>query len=319
LFERQYKEHLSGFRNWDQLTHVTDWILFEKNKGAYLGIDEVALSRGELYTILINKEAKGKKGSIVAIIKGTDVKTVCEVLLKMPRRRRFQAREITLDMAPNMELIAKTCLPAAKQVTDRYHVQKLAFDAVQEIRIKALWQALDREVVDMAVAKAKGERYLAPTFENGDSLKQLLAPSRYLLFKKESLWANSQKQRAEILFREYPDIKKAYYLSMQLGLIYHQARTKDVALTRLARWYDQVDRSGFLSFGTIARTIQTHYLNIINFFDRRSTNAASESFNAKIKAFRSQFSGVRDKPFSYSDWLNYTHKIKIPQVLYLIP
>lgn len=260
-----------------------------------MGIDEVALSRGELYTILINKEAKGRKGSIIAIIKGTDVKTVCSVLLKMSRRRRFQVREITLDMAPNMELIARTCFAAAKRVTDRFHVQKLAFDAVQEMRIKARWQALDRESIDMAVAKAKGERYIAPTFENGDSLKQLLARSRYLLFKKESLWTDSQKQRAEILFREYPDIRKAYYLSMQLGLIYHQAKTKDVALTRLARWYDQVDKSGFLSFGTIVRTIQTHYLNIINFFDRRSTNAASESFNAKIKAFRSQFRGVRDK------------------------
>ncbi|MDH8701072.1 hypothetical protein M2138_000410, partial [Dysgonomonadaceae bacterium PH5-43] len=37
--------------------------------GAYLGIDEVALSQGELYTILINKAAKGRKGSIIAIIK----------------------------------------------------------------------------------------------------------------------------------------------------------------------------------------------------------------------------------------------------------
>ena len=297
LFERQYKDYLSGFRGWDQLAHACDWVLFEKNMGAYLGIDEVALSRGELYTVLINKEAKGKKGSIVAIIKGTEAKTVCDVLLKMPRRRRFQAREITLDMAPNMELIARTCFPSAKRVTDRFHVQQLAFEAVQEMRIKARWQALDREAIDTALAKAKGERYIAPTFGNGDSLKQLLARSRYLLFKKESLWTNSQKQRAEILFSEYPDIRKAYYLSMQLGLIYHQAKTKDVALTRLARWYDQVDKSGFLSFGTIARTIQTHYLNIINFFDRRSTNAASESFNAKIKAFRSQFRGVSDKAF----------------------
>lgn len=297
LYERQYRDHLSGYKQWDQLPHATNWVLFEKNIGSYVGLDEVALSRGELYTILINKEAKGKKGSIIAIIKGTDVKTVCNVLLKMSRRRRFQVREITLDMATNMELIARTCFPAAKRVTDRFHVQKLAFDAVQEMRIKARWQALDRESIDMAVAKAKGERYIAPTFENGDSLKQLLARSRYLLFKKESLWMNSQKQRAEILFREYPNIRKAYYLSMQLGLIYHQAKTKDVALTRLAKWYDQVDKSGFLPFGTIVRTIQTHYLNIINFFDKRSTNAASESFNAKIKAFRSQFRGVTDKAF----------------------
>jgi transposase len=297
LFERQYRNHLSGYRDWDQLSHAEEWILFPKNMGSYLGIDEVALSQGELYTVVINKEAHGRQGSIIAIIQGTEAQKVSSVLLKMSRRRRFQAREITLDMAPNMELIAKTCFPAAKQVTDRFHVQKLAYDAVQEMRIKARWEALDREAVEIHLAKTKGERYLAPVFENGDSLKQLLARSRYLLFKKESLWTLSQQQRARILFREYPDIKKAYYLTMQLGLIYHQTKHADVALTKFARWYDQVEKSGFLSFGTIVRTIQTHYLNIVNFFHNRSTNAAAESFNAKIKAFRSVFRGVKDKAF----------------------
>ena len=83
-------------------------------------------------------------------------------------------------------------------------------------------------------------------------------------------------------FKEYPDIKKGYYLSMRLGLIYHQCKFKDIALTRLARWYDEVDKSGFLTFGRVARSIQTHYLDIISFFERRATNAAAESFNAKI-------------------------------------
>ena len=265
--------------------------------GSYIGIDEVALSQGELYTILINKAAKGKKGTIIAIVKGTKAEDVCHVLLKMSRKRRFQAREITLDMASNMELIAKTCFPVAKRVIDRFHVQKLAYDAVQEMRIKARWEALDKEALDIHYCKVKGEKYIAPTFSNGDSLKQLLARSRYLLFKKETLWTVSQKKRAEILFREYPDIKKAYYLSMQLGLIYHQTHRADAALTKFARWYDQVERSNFLAFGTIVRTIQTHYLEIVNFFHNRSTNAASESFNAKIKAFRRQFRGVKDKAF----------------------
>lgn len=297
MFERQYRDHLSGYKQWDQRVHAEDWILFPKNMGSYIGIDEVALSRGELYTVVINKEAHGKKGSIIAIVKGTRSEDVCEVLLKMPRRRRFQAREITLDMAGNMELIAKTCFPAAKRVIDRFHVQKLAYDAVQEMRIKARWEALDKEAIAIHHAKTKGEKYTAPVFENGDSLKQLLARSRYLLFKKETLWTFSQQQRAKILFREYPDIKKAYYLSMHLGLIYHQTKHADVALTKFARWYDQVDRAGFLSFATIVRTIQTHYLDIVNFFHKRSTNAASESFNAKIKAFRSLFRGVKDKAF----------------------
>ena len=44
---------------------------------------------------------------MIAIIKGTDVHTVTSVLLKLSRRRRYQVREITLDMTPNMEQIAR--------------------------------------------------------------------------------------------------------------------------------------------------------------------------------------------------------------------
>ena len=311
LLERQYRNHLSGYLHWDQLTHAQDWLLFEKNIGAYVCIDEVALSRGELYTILTNKAAHGGKGSIIAIIKGTDVCTVSSVLLRLSRRRRYQVREITLDMAPNMEQIARSCFPAAKRVTDRFHVQKLAYEAVQEMRVNARWEALDEESTQIAYAKACGRIYHAPVFSNGDTRKQLLARSIYLLYKKESLWTQSQRERADILFKEYPEIKKGYYLAMRLGLIYHQCKFKDVALTRLARWYDEVDKSGFLAPGRaarpppppppppgrVARSVQAHYLNIINFFERRATNAAAESFNAKLKAFRAQFRGVKDKAF----------------------
>ncbi|MCD8262580.1 MAG: transposase [Bacteroides sp.] len=295
--ERQYRDHLSGYMDWDQRKHAQDWILFPKNMGSHIGIDEVALSRGELYTVVINKAAKGKEGTIIAIVEGTDATKVSNVLLQMSRRRRFQAREITLDMSASMGLIARTCFPAARQVIDRFHVQQLAFEAVQEMRIKARWETIDIENTAICLAKAKGELYVADVYENGDTTKQLLARSRYLLFKKESLWTLGQRKRAEILFKEYPNIKKAYYLSMQLGAIYHQTKHKDVALTKLARWYDRVEKTGFLSFGTVARTIQTHYLNIINFFKNRSTNAAAESFNAKIKNFRRVFRGVKDKAF----------------------
>ncbi|NRT15973.1 hypothetical protein HNP99_002333 [Flavobacterium sp. 28A] len=42
----------------------------------HLAIDEVTLSHGELYTIVTNKKAKGKKGSLVAIITGTKTEKV---------------------------------------------------------------------------------------------------------------------------------------------------------------------------------------------------------------------------------------------------
>lgn len=109
---------MSDFKTWSQRSHAKKWLLFPQNIGKYLSIDETSLSDGELYTILTNKASKGKKGSIVAIIAGTKAETVIDVLQKIHVNLRKKVREITLDMAANMELIAKRTFPNATRVTD---------------------------------------------------------------------------------------------------------------------------------------------------------------------------------------------------------
>jgi transposase len=92
--------------------------VFEQNLGPRLSIDETALSRGELYTIVTNKDAKGKKGTLVAIVKGTKSEEVISMIQIMSRRKRNKVEEITLDLAGSMALIAKKCFPNAVQVID---------------------------------------------------------------------------------------------------------------------------------------------------------------------------------------------------------
>ena len=84
--------------------------------GYHLCIDETALSKGDLYTILINRDKRGRKGSIIAVIQGTKTDDIIAVLTKMPQELRNQVKEITLDMAGSMQKIAKTCFPRAMQV-----------------------------------------------------------------------------------------------------------------------------------------------------------------------------------------------------------
>ncbi|WP_449384920.1 transposase [Chryseobacterium aureum] len=134
-FQRQYKKSISDFRNWKHRSHAQEWIVYPENLSESLSLDEVALSDGELYTVLTSKKAKGKKGSIVAIVKGTRSEVVIEHLLKIDRRQRMMVKEVTLDMAGSMKLIAKRSFPAASMVIDRFHVQKLAIEAIQAIRI----------------------------------------------------------------------------------------------------------------------------------------------------------------------------------------
>ena len=296
-FQRQYKKSISNFKDWEQKPHAEDWILYPENLSSQLSLDEVALSEGELYTVLTSKKNKGRKGNIVAIIKGTKSDTVIEYLLKINRKLRLNVKELTLDMAGSMKLIAKKCFPNATLVVDRFHVQKLATEALQEIRIKHRWEAIELENMLLTESKIKKQKPEIEIFENGDTRKQLLARSRYLLYKSPEKWTASQKQRAEILFSEYPDLERAYYLSDKLRKIYNQNIQKSVAMLKLAHWFKEVEKSGFKSFSVLMKTITIHYNDILNYFERRSTNASAESFNAKIKNFRLQLRGVRDKSF----------------------
>lgn len=295
--QRQYKKHLSSFTNWAPREHAHQWIVYPENMGTHLSIDEVALSQGELYTILTNKKFKGKKGSLVAIVAGTKAEQVIEHICKIDQSKRSFVKEITLDMANSMKLISKRCFPKAIQVTDRFHVQKLALEALQEIRIKHRWEAMDFENQLIIQAKSENKTYIPQLLPNGDSVKQLLARSRYLLYKSREKWTQNQKERAQMLFDLYPDIKTAYNLNQQLRGIYNNNNDKHIAITKLAHWYKNVEESGFKNFNILLNTITFNYQSILNYFDNRSTNASAESFNAKIKAFRSQFRGVRNVDF----------------------
>jgi transposase len=231
------------------------------------------------------------------MIKGTESKQIIDILKKISYQARCTVREVSLDMAGTMNKIVKKSFPKASRVIDRFHVQKLAYEAVQDVRIAYRWEAISQESDNIQIAKEKNKEYKAPLYSNGDSEKQLLARSRYLLFKSPEKWSESQKIRAEILFENFPKIKKAYELASSLRNIYSKTKDKVVAYTKLAHWYREVEEFGDKRFRTVSNSIFSHYEGILNFFDNRTTNASAESFNAKIKAFRSTQRGVRDIPF----------------------
>ena len=110
-------------------------MLFPENIGKHLSIDEVNLSNGELYTVITNKAAKGRKGAIVAMIKGTKASDIAPILYKIPLKKRNVVEEVTLDMSDSMDAIVRRAFLRAVKVTDRFHVQQLVSEAVQEIRI----------------------------------------------------------------------------------------------------------------------------------------------------------------------------------------
>jgi transposase len=296
VLRKHYKHKISDFSQWPQREHCKDFMIFPENIGEVLSIDEVSLSKGELYTFVTNKAAKGKNGTIVACVNGTKSEDVIKVLSKIPLDKRKLVKEVTLDMASNMEYIVKMSFPEAKLTTDHFHVIRLAMEAMQHVRVKLRWAELDKENNRIEEARIKKIKYTPIVFSNGDTPKQLLARSRYIIAKKTNEWTYNQKKRAQILFKEYPDLKKAYNHVLQLRSIYKN-KEKSKAIEQLSEWLKQTEELAIKEFKTVSYTLKTKQETILNFFDNRSTNANAESFNAKIKLFRANLRGVKEIPF----------------------
>lgn len=133
--ERCYKNHLSGYRTWDQLDHANDWVMRETNMGEYLSIDETSFD-GDLFTILSNKEGHGRKGSIIAMVRGTRSCDVISILNRIPEPLRMSVKEVTMDFSESMRAIVRKCFPNAIITIDCFHVVKRCLEAVEELRLK---------------------------------------------------------------------------------------------------------------------------------------------------------------------------------------
>ncbi len=295
--QRHYKHKISGFKEWSQLSHAEEYLIYPENITEQISIDEVSLSKGELYTFVTNKNTGVRnKKSVIAIINGTDAKTIQGVLDKIPKKDREIVNEVTLDMAPNMAMAARNCFVYSKQTIDRFHVVRLVLDALQHLRISYRWEAIELENQAIKTAKAEGKRYKPEILGNGDTLKELLARSRYLLYKYKEEWTKNQKMRAEILFERYPMLYQAYKLVESFRRIFNML-CKKKAKQKFLQWKQDIMDLKLDSFNSVVNSLEYHLENILNFFNNRNTNANAESFNSKIKQFRANLRGVTDVKF----------------------
>lgn len=306
---KQYKERISGYRTWGQLGHAEEYMLFPANFGADLSLDETCLSNGEVYTILTNKAAHGGKGALAAMIRGVASDTVVAVLRRVPYEIRQKVRTVTTDLSSAMMMTARAAFPKAMLVNDRFHVQRLVSEAIDQMRIGLRWEILAEE--NKAIRAHRARRKAARTraekdlvgeweperMENGETRPQIMARSRHIILTHKSKWNAQQQERAGILFRMFPRLEQAYNIYLELVDIFNKKSVPSEARLNLARWYNKVEDFGDEGFNKVIETFENHSHTIINYFVDRLTNASAESFNAKIKAFRSQFRGVGDIKF----------------------
>ena len=237
-FAKRYKDTLSAFETWEQKEHASEWVLLPQNAGKEHGIDETSL-QGELYTIVHNKDAHGRKGAIIAVVKGTNPADVLRVLMQLPADKREMVESITMDLSDCMRAIAREAFPNATVIRDCFHVVKRGGEGCEEIRLRLKREAvkeLNRQKTKFrkyleglaAQRKAYRERMMAkhgrkwkkskhgkkpkrlntrfepPRLTNGETLVEALTRCRRQLSMSREKWSLTQEKRAKILFELHP-------------------------------------------------------------------------------------------------------------------
>lgn len=281
--------------------------------GEQMAVDEKYIA-GEFYTLLTN----GKTGKIALMAATTKVSMLSELMTAFGDKR-FEVKILTRDLSPSYDWFGRENFMNAMQVADKFHVLKHAFDAIQDLRIfyrqKLLTQRRTQYEAYLKEKKSKPSlvfSYKEEKLSNGETHRELLARSQYLLFKFKDQWSESQSKRADVLFSHYPDIEKAYNLICSFRTWYSPANVNtssnfvphDVILG-LEDWFRQVEQSAIAELLNFKSLVQRSMGTILNYFTTGATNAIAESNNSKIQNLLHSNLGARNLDFFYFRLSNY--------------
>jgi len=330
---RWYKESLSGFREdsvqrelhaydtedrniIDKLTKQTKKILVPIFRPDHFGknmcMDDKNVG-GVGYLIFSNVDTK----KVALMLATTKLSIVKEVLYKVSSQIRFRVDTMSRDMAYWYHWFVREMFPnIGQQIADKFHVIKHALDALQDIRIRyrqeelrkrrSAYEAHKQEEKERRIkSKTQHKKYVprkfeykVKMFENGDSVLELLAKWRYLLFKFESEWKDEQEERAKILFREYPEIMEAHKLICSFRSFYSvKVWNVKKAEKSLEKWFRKVKVADIEEVSNFASMVERNKREILNYFYEWRTNAFAEWLNSQIEKFIQTNIGVKDRDF----------------------
>ena len=312
----------------------------------HLSIDE-CMYCGRLYTFVSNKDAHGGRGTLIAIIAGVRAETVLRWLLELPRELREGVLDVSMDFSDSMKLIAETAFPNARISLDRFHVfQDLSrhfmksFSDIHDrilVEIKHEKAAFEKKVEKLAKGRKryrtkhpkryKGRKrgckvkyrkkdFKPSRMKNGESKLDFLRRSFHTLRTNPDSWSDEQRERMNILFEEYPELKEAFDLKEEFRKLYWSKKDnellkdtvptqeqknvfKEEVRNKLHIWYEHVKSSGCKEIKSFMKTVKEREEDLLGYYDTFVTNASAESLNSKIKGFRSELHGVSSLTFFF--------------------
>ncbi len=228
-----------------------------------IGVDELSYRRHHKYvTVVVDHE----RGEIVWASEGKSAATLKRFFDELGADRCRELEAVTIDMSSAFIKAVSEASPRARIIFDRFHVQRLAHDALDEVR---------REEVRKAV---------------GDD-RSALKRTRWALQKNPWNLLSFEHGKLAHLQKINSPIYRAYLLKEALIAVL-DSRQVNVARRKLDEWLGWARRSRLPAFTKLAKTIAKHAEGILGYVQTRANNGRVEGLNSKARTITRRSYGL---------------------------
>lgn len=219
-----------------------------------IGIDELSYRRHHEYVTIVTDHDSGR---VVWAAPGKDADTVRRFFAELGAERAAKIETVTIDMSGAYKTAVAECAPQARIAFDRFHVQRLAHDALDKVR-REQWREADRDE------------------------KDAIKGTRFALQKNPWNLTQPEHEKLSAVQRTNKRLYRAYLLKETLADVLDR-RQVNVARTKLFEWIAWAARSRLTPFQKVARTIKAHADGILAYVATGMSNGRAEGLNGKIR------------------------------------
>jgi transposase len=229
----------------------------------WLGIDELQLyRRTSAYGVLTNIKAR----TVYDILKNRSKETVTKRIQKMDKKK---IELVCMDMWRPYREVMEVLLPGIPVVVDKFHLVRMASDALERYRI-----AMKEEL---------------PAAQ-----RRQLKSDRFAMLRRKGNQTAKDKLTLEIWFTAYPEMRTAYELKERFYEIFDMEKRNE-AEKEYTEWLKSIPTPLEKWFKDLVRAVDNWNGEIFNYFDFHTTNAFTESSNAKTRAIHQEGRGYSFK------------------------
>ena len=233
-----------------------------------IGVDEFSYRKRHRYlTTVVDHDRR----RVVWAAAGRSAETLGAFFDALGDERCAKLECVTMDMAGGYIKAVEERLPEAQIVFDRFHVQRLASDALDEVRREQL-----REI-------------------RGTEEGRELFRSRFALLKNPWNLTRRETEKLRDVQRTNASLYRAYLLKETLAQALDYKQTWR-AKRALREWLAWASRSKLAPFVKVARTIREHFDRILAYVRERLTNGIVEGFNNKLRMIARRAYGFHSPP-----------------------